>query len=97
MFGHCSKPSEDGAVSESSEWGRLLSPPDVRERTVRMVFEHQDENSWQWKAIASIVKKLDIIHETPRSGCVRGSAGRHRLSCGPEAGDDRRVAHNAMG
>jgi len=41
-------------------------PAEVRERAVRMVFEHQDEYPSQWKAIESISKKLLINHETLR-------------------------------
>ena len=41
-------------------------PDEVRERAVRMVFEHQGEYPSQWKAIESIAKKLSINHETVR-------------------------------
>jgi transposase len=41
-------------------------PDELRERAVRMVFEHQDEYSSQWKAIVSIAEKLDINRETLR-------------------------------
>lgn len=41
-------------------------PAEVRERAVRMVFEHQGEYPSQWKAIESIAKKLSINHETLR-------------------------------
>lgn len=41
-------------------------PAEVRERAVRMVFDHQGEYPSQWKAIESIAKKLDINHETLR-------------------------------
>src|SRR6476469_4118287 len=41
-------------------------PPEVRERAVRMVFEHQDEYPSQWKAIESISAKLSVNHETLR-------------------------------
>jgi transposase len=41
-------------------------PSEVRERAVRMVFEHQDEYPSQWKAIESISAKLSINHETLR-------------------------------
>lgn len=41
-------------------------PLEVRERAVRMVFEHQDEYPTQWKAIESISAKLSINHETLR-------------------------------
>ena len=38
----------------------------MRERAVRMLFEHQGEYPSQWKAIESIAKKLNINHETLR-------------------------------
>src|SRR5215207_3568784 len=41
-------------------------PDEVRERAVRMVFEHQGEYPSQWKAIESIAKKLSVNHETLR-------------------------------
>ena len=46
--------------------GRPPYPPEVRERAVRMVFDHQDEYPSQWKAIESISAKLSINHETLR-------------------------------
>ena len=33
-------------------------PPEVRERAVRMVFEHEREYSSQWSAMCSIAKKI---------------------------------------
>ena len=53
-------------MPEKSKAGRAPYPPEVRERAVRMVFEHQDEYSSQWKAIESISAKLSINHETLR-------------------------------
>jgi transposase len=41
-------------------------PAELRERAVRMVFEHQDEYPSQWKEICSIPAKLDINRETLR-------------------------------
>jgi transposase len=41
-------------------------PAELRERAVRLVFEHQDEYPSQWKAIGSIAQKLDINRETLR-------------------------------
>jgi transposase len=41
-------------------------PDEVRERAVRMVFEHANEYPSQWKAIESISVKLGINHETLR-------------------------------
>jgi len=44
--------------------------PEVRERAVRMVFEHQDEHDSQWAAIGSIAAKIGCTAETLR-GWVR--------------------------
>jgi transposase len=39
---------------------------ELRQRAVRMVFEHQDEHPSQWAAICSIAHKFGISHETLR-------------------------------
>ena len=41
-------------------------PQEVRERAVRMVFEHQDEHPSQWAAITSIADKFGVSSETLR-------------------------------
>ena len=38
--------------------------PEVRERAVRMVFEHRDEHASQWAAIASIAAKIGCTSQT---------------------------------
>ena len=40
--------------------------PEVRERAVRMVFEHQAEHESQWAAIKSIASKIGCTAETLR-------------------------------
>ena len=57
---------ENEQLSESKRAGRPPYPLEVRERVVRMVFEHQGEYPSQWKAIESISAKLSINHETLR-------------------------------
>jgi transposase len=41
-------------------------PQELRERAVRMVFEHQGEHDSQWAAICSIAHKFGVSHETLR-------------------------------
>jgi len=40
--------------------------PEVRERAVRMVFEHADQYPSQWEAITSIASKIGCSGETLR-------------------------------
>ena len=42
-------------------------PAEVRERAVRMVFEHEGEYGSQWAAITSIATKLGMTPETLRT------------------------------
>ena len=40
--------------------------PEVRERAVRLIFEHQGEHESQWAAIGSIASKIGCTAETLR-------------------------------
>jgi|TARA_B100000315_G_scaffold256016_1_gene300884 transposase len=40
--------------------------PEVKERAVRMVFEHQNEYPSQWQAVVSIAAKIGCTAETLR-------------------------------
>ena len=55
-------------------------PQELRERAVRMVFEHQDEHPSQWAAICSIAAKFWISAETLRNWC---GGPRSTTACGP--------------
>ena len=45
---------------------RIRYSPEVRERSVRMVFEHEREYNSQWSAIVSIATKIGCTPETLR-------------------------------
>jgi len=40
--------------------------PEIRERAVRLVFEHQEEHESQWETIVSIASKIGCTAETLR-------------------------------
>lgn len=42
--------------------------PELRERAVWLMFEHQSEYSSQWAAMGSIVEKIDWTQETDTLG-----------------------------
>ena len=64
--------------------------PEVRERAVRMVFEHEGEHASQWAAIASIAGKIGCTPETLRlwvHQAEREAGGR----AGPTSAESERV------
>jgi transposase-like protein len=52
-------------MSTSKSTSKKFSP-EVRERAVRMVFEHQGEYESQWAAMASIAEKIGCTTESLR-------------------------------
>ena len=52
--------------------------PEVRERAVRMVFDHEREYSSQWAAMCSIAAKIGCTPETLRSWVRRAETDQGR-------------------
>lgn len=52
----------------------IRDAPEVRERAVRMVLEHQQEYSSQWSAIGSIASKIGCTPETLRKWVRRSES-----------------------
>jgi len=77
--------------------------PEVHERAVRLVFEHQDEYSSQWSAICSIASKIGRTSETLRQVGAPGGSGpgpawwsaRGRAGAVEGAGGGNRELHRA--
>src|ERR687897_1933444 len=64
--------------------------PEVRERAVRMVFEHEGDHASQWAAIGSIEAKIGCTAETLR-GWVRQAERDQGKRTGPTTDDRERV------
>jgi transposase len=64
--------------------------PEVRDRAVRMVFEHEREYESQWAAIVSIAQKIGCSGETLRNW-VRRAERDQGLRSGPSSDERARV------
>lgn len=64
--------------------------PELRERAVRMVLEHQGEHGSQWAAICSIAAKTDCTPETLRRW-VRRAERDQGLRPGPTSSELERI------
>src|SRR4051812_13088128 len=64
--------------------------PEVRERAVRMVFEHAGDHASQWAAISSIAAKIGCTAETLR-GWVRQAERDQGRRAGPTTDDRERI------
>ncbi len=64
--------------------------PEVRERAIRMVLEHQDEHESQWAAMSSIAGKIGCSPETLRKW-VRQSERDQGVRAGLTSGERERL------
>src|SRR3982751_2067978 len=70
--------------------------PEVRERAVRMVLDHQDEHGSQNAAIRSIAAKIGCSGETLRNW-VRQAERDQGLRAGPTTDERERGSHSVLG
>ncbi len=64
--------------------------PEIRERAVRMVFDHQGEHASQFEAIRSIAQKIGCSGETLRNW-VRQAERDQGLRAGPATDEGERI------
>ena len=64
--------------------------PEVRDRAVRMVFEHEHEYTSQWAAITSIAEKIGCTRETLRAWVRRRERDEGRRA-GPTTDERARI------
>ena len=68
--------------------------PEVRERAVRLVFEHEDQHDSQWAAIRSVAAKIGCTSETLRHWVRQAERdqGRRRWADDGRAGRAQRAS-----
>ncbi len=59
--------------------------PEVRDRAVRMVLEHENEHASQWAAITSIAEKIGCAAETLRSWVRQAERDQGKRPCLPRS------------
>ena len=59
---------------------KIRYSPEIRERAVRMVFEHQNEYASQWAAMCSISSKIGCTAETLRKWVRRSETDQGKRS-----------------
>ena len=64
--------------------------PEIRERAVRMVFDHQGEHASQYEAMRSIAQKIGCSGETLRNW-VRQAERDQGLRAGPTTDEGERI------
>jgi transposase len=64
--------------------------PEVRERSVRLVLDHQHEHSTQWAAIESVAGKIGCTPETLRRWVRQAEQDLGKRE-GPNSGDRQRL------
>ena len=65
--------------------------PEVRERAVRMVFEHEKDYRSRWAAVESISTKIGCTAQT-----LNGWVKRHEIDHGLKAGTSRPSGNNSV-